>query len=197
MAAPLRTLAVLGPWVRLHRAESDTLVAFLSGAEREALSRRLGRSSEGPIPWVPALMGDQGGRFAGPHGPGALYLGDTLETCVAEVLYHHGLQCSASVGTPPGTRALFRCLVFQASGAFAEAALDRKGGLHRPDDYAPSWAFGQRVRRAGLPGVHYRSVRRRGGRCLAVFENGALRFLRAEPGAVLLEWDGLRSVRLA
>lgn len=197
MAALLRTIAIMGPWARLHRAESDVLAALLSAEERDAVNRRLGRVVSQGSRWVPPVMGDRGGRFAEPYGPGALYLGNTLVTCVAEVIHHHGLLCAASVGTPPGTRAVFRHLVFQAVGDFADAARDRRGGLHRPEDYSASWAYGRQVRQAGLPGVHYRSVRKRGGRCLAVFEKRPVRFLRFEFGAVILEWDGMRSARIA
>ncbi|WP_005033292.1 RES family NAD+ phosphorylase [Holophaga foetida] len=192
----LRTLTVMGPWVRLHRAESDVLAALLSAEERDAVNRRLGRPTSKVPAWLPPSMGDQGGRFAEPHGPGALYLGNTLETCVAEVIHHHGLHCMASVGTPPGTRAVLRHLLFQVAGDFADASLDRRGGLHNPEDYAASWGFGRKVRQAGLPGVHYRSVRKRGGRCLAVFNGQVARFLRHELGAVILEWDGMRSRRI-
>jgi len=197
MALPLQALAVTGPWSRLHRAESDILASLLTAAEREAVNRRLGRPT-GPTPsWVPPTAPEGGGRFTEPQGPGALYLGNTLETCVAELAYHHGLLCAASVGTPQGTRAVFRHLVFQVAGDFANAAADRKHGLHNPSDYSASWAFGRRAREGGFPGVHYRSVRKRGGRCLAVFEQTVVRFLRFELGAVILEWDGQASRRMA
>ena len=197
MAPTLPSLAVMGPWSRLHRAESEILAALLTGAEREAVNRRLGRLIGQAPSWVPTTAPEGGGRFTEPLGPGALYLGNTLETCVAELAYHHGLLCAASVGTPPGTRAVFRHLVFQVAGDFADASLDRKHGLHNPSDYSASWAFGRRARATGFPGIHYRSVRKRGGRCLGVFEQTAVRFLRFELGAVILEWDGQASRRMA
>jgi len=135
----LRSLPVMGPWVRLHRSESDSLSSILSASERDAVSRRLGRVP-GDLAWVPPSMGDQGARFAEPFGPGALYLANALETCLAEVAHHHARHCRDSIGTPPGTRAVFR---------------------------------------------------------LAVFDGKAIRFLRYEMGAVILEWDGERSVRIA
>jgi hypothetical protein len=197
MAASLPAIVVTGPWMRLHRAESEVLAALLSAEEREAVNRRLGRSDFPGSKWIPSTMGDRGGRFAEPYGPGSLYLGNTLETCVAEMVHHHGLLCADSVGTPSGTRAVFRQLIFQVAGDFADASGNRKGGLHRPEDYSASWEYGRKARRDGFPGVHYRSVRKRGGRCLAVFEKRAIRFLRHEFGAVILEWNGIRSVRVA
>lgn len=193
----LHLRSVHGPWVRLHRAESDVLASLLSAAEVAAVNRRLGLpSGKAPI-WVPLRAGGHGGRFVEPHGPGALYLGIDLETCLAEVAHHHAALCSASVGTPTGARAVFRKLIFEVSGSMADATGVRGGGLHDPTDYAPSWGYGRPVRAAHLDGVHYRSVRRRGGRCLGVFRNQAAAFSRVEFGAVILEWDGAISRRIA
>lgn len=197
MAKPLRTIQVTGPWNRLHRAEADLLAGLLTAAERGALNRRLGLPPERTPVWVPSSSGAEGSRCAGPHGPGALYLGNDLATCIREVAHHHARHCAASVGTPPGTRAVLRHLVFQVDAELADAAADRGGGLHQPDDYGPSWAYGRRVHAAKLAGIQYRSVRNRGGRCLAIFRRQAVSFLRVEFGAVVLEWDGVASHRVA
>jgi hypothetical protein len=194
---PLPAIQVLGPWDRLHRAESDVLAGLLTAAERDAVNRRLGLASVLSPAWVPPSSGPEGGRFVGPRGPGALYLGNNLETCIQEIAYHHAGHCKASTGTPPGTRAVLRHLVFQVDADFADATADRNGGLHKAGDYGPSWAFGRRVLTAELAGVHYRSVRSKGGHCLAVLKNQAITFLRVEFGAVVLEWDGFASHRIA
>lgn len=190
-------LRVSGSWSRLHRAESEALAALLSAEEREAVRRRLGLAPGGePGPaWIPPTAGPQGARFSPPQGPGALYLADDLATCVAEVAHHHARLCRASLGTPPGTRAVFRHLRFQVAGAFADATGDP--ALRDPGDYGPSWAFGARARSGGLDGVHYGSARREDARCLAVFQARAVRYRRTEAGAVLLEWDGTTSRRIA
>jgi hypothetical protein len=192
----LRVIRILGPWVRLHRAESDILAGLLSAEEMAAVNRRLGLSAPSAPVWVPPGAGDAGGRFAEPHGPGALYLGRELATCLAQVEHHHALGCRASVGTPPGTRAVFRHLVFQVDGRMADATAERSARLHDPASHGPSWGYGRRVRAADLDGVHYRSARRRGGRCLAVFRSRAAAFSRVELGAVILEWDGTASRRI-
>lgn len=197
MGKPLRILRVTGPWDRLHRAEADLLASLLTAAEREALDRRLGRPPARTPAWVPPSSGARGGRFAAPHGPGALYLGNDLATCIQEVIHHHSRHCAASVGTPPGTRAVLRHLLFQVDADLADASRDRGGGLHEPDAYGPSWAYGRTVLEADGAGIHYRSVRKRGGRCLALFKPQAFTFLRVEFGAVVLEWDGRASHRIA
>jgi len=182
--------AVTGPWDRLHRAESDILAALLTAAERDAVNRRLGRGANARLGWIPPTGS---GRFA--WGFGALYLANDLPTCIDEMIYHHALHCRASEGTPPGTRAVFKHLVFQVDGNFADASGRR--ALHDPLDYGPSWAFGAQARADKLAGVHYRSVRHKGGRCLAAFDETAISYLRMEFGAVVLEWDGGQTVRIA
>jgi hypothetical protein len=120
-------------------------------------------------------------------------LGDALRTCTAEVAHHHGQLCLESTGTPVGTRATFRHLVFQVDGTLAEVRATAKAALEAADD-APSWAVGGDARAAGMDGVRYPSVRLARGRCLAVFEDRALRFDHVEVGLIVLEWDGARSI---
>lgn len=194
----IQSLQLTGEWKRLHRAESKVLASLLTAAELDAVNRRLGLPVRSASPaWVPDKAGELGGRFAEPRGPGALYMGNDLATCLMEVAHHHAINCAASVGTPAGTQAVFQHLIFHVSGSFADASIVRGGRLHDRIDYAPSWIYGRRVRAASLEGVHFRSVRRRGGRCLAIFENRTTRFLRIEYGAVVLEWDGTTSQRIA
>ncbi|HLO65634.1 MAG TPA: RES family NAD+ phosphorylase [Holophaga sp.] len=194
---PLPGLQVTGPWTRLHRSEASPLAAFLTEAEREAVARRTA-GARGPAPlWVPPTSGAWGGRFTPPQGPGSLYLASDLATCLDEVAHHHARACQASLGTPPGARATFRPLRFEVEGRFADASADRRKRLHAPEDYGPSWAYGLRARADGWDGVHYRSVRHRGGWCLAVYREQAVHFLEGTWGAVILEWDGVRSVRIA
>ena len=196
----LRTVLIEGAWERLHRAESNVLANLLSASEQDAVNRRLGIPLGAPT-WIPVSAGEFGGRFAEPHGPGALYLGNDISTCVKEIEHHHSLACAASTGTPPGTRAVFRHLVFRVSGTASVAVivstLAERGGLHDPSNYAPSWSYGRQVRASSLPGVYYRSVRQRGGRCLALLANNAVRFLHVVFGAVVLQWDGAVSRRIA
>ena len=193
----LRLIRVTEPWHRLQRAETDLLAGLLTLAERQAVNRRLGLPKAPAPAWVPLSTGSQGSRFAGPNGPGALFLGNDLDTCVQEVAHHHARHCAASVGTPPGARAVLRHLLFQVDADLADATGDRTGGLHHREEYGPSWSYGARVRAAGLAGIHYRSVRKRGGRCLAIFQNKAVAFLQVAFGAVLLDWDGAASHRIA
>ncbi len=199
-ARPLQVIQLDGVWHRLHRADSSALTALLGAEEMAAVRRRLQRqfpmASGDQMAWIPLSSGPTGGRFAVPNSLGALYLGDELPTCAAEVEFHHARICRES-GAPAGARATFRHLVFQIEGRFADASAERIKGLHSPTDYAPSWVYGLNARLAALDGVHYRSVRRKGGSCAAAFQESALHFIRVEFGAVLLEWDGEQSRRIA
>jgi len=101
-----------------------------------------------------------------------------------------GFGISPAASARPGSSPMY------AARPPARAA-ERRPGLHDPSGYGPSWGYGRLARAAGLDGVHYRSVRRRGGRCLAVFQDRAARFSQVVFGAVVLEWDGSCSRRIA
>ena len=196
-AQAIPSLAVAGVWSRLQRAEAPALAGLLDAEEQGAVARRLGLADAGVAPvWIPPSAGPPGGRFAEPQGPGALYLGFELTTCVAEVSHHHGLLCAEAQGTPIGTRAVFRHLRFEVEGNLAEVVKRDRKLLH-PSDYGPSWAFGRQVRQARLEGVHFPSVRQPSGLCLAVFEHRAVTFRQMVLGAVVLAWNGTASTRIA
>lgn len=119
----------------------------------------------------------------------AVYAGESLPTCVAEMAYHHGLALAAT-REPAGAIRVFEGLTLKVTGPFMDL---RQGhaALHRAQDYAPAQAFGRRLKTQGDPGAVCRAVRRKGGECLAL--------LRAEPvkactlkQVVALRWDGER-----
>ena len=191
---------VNGPWERLHRGESGVLAALLNASEAEAVRGRLGqRFSAAPaFPiWMPRTSGPEGARFGPPNTAGVLFLGDGIETCLAEVTHHFGRLCSASQGTPPGTRGIFRRVRFAVTGDFADTTSKAPARVHSKTDYSASWGFARQVRAANLAGVRFLSARRRGGVCLAVFDHVMVEFKRVEFGAVVLEWDGARVQRIA
>ncbi|MGA2083103.1 MAG: RES family NAD+ phosphorylase [Holophaga sp.] len=132
------------------------------------------------------------------HGPASrfcdgsfrvVYAGLDLATCRAEIVHHHGLALRDS-SEPPGAVRIFEVLALRATGRF----LDVRSGhleLHRPEDYARSQAFGRSARSDLAPGIVYRSVRRRGGECLAVVDGRAVRRCALE-ALMALRWDGER-----
>jgi hypothetical protein len=119
----------------------------------------------------------------------ALYAGESLATCVAEMAFHHG-RALADSGEPAGAIRVFEGLEVRVAGDFLDV---RKGhsGLHRPGDYGPSQAFGRDARSKGEPGLVYRSVRRRTGHCLTIFAAEGVRTCTLKD-LVPLTWDGIR-----
>jgi hypothetical protein len=63
--------------------------------------------------------------------------------------------------------------------------------LHDPDDYAAPQALARELRAGGSNGIVYRSVRHKGGACLACFRPPLVRNVR--PGAHFeYRWQGRR-----
>lgn len=109
-----------------------------------------------------------GSRFTG-EDRGAWYAAFTLETALAETIYHR-TQELREVGAFD-TYVQMR----QYLAAFDAPFHDVRGNdpafapLHDPVSYAVSQDFGRRLFEAGSNGVLYRSVRHPGGECLACF----------------------------
>ena len=117
----------------------------------------------------------------------ALYAGESLATCVAEMVHHHG-QSLADTREPPGAIRVFEALALKVTGRFKDF---RKGhaALHRPREYAPAQALGRELKGLGEPGLLYRSVRRKGGDCLALFLPAPVKSCVLKQ-MVPLQWDG-------
>jgi RES domain-containing protein len=109
-----------------------------------------------------------GGRFNGPDR-GAWYASTELETAHAEVAYHRTLEL-AEVGVFE-TRMQFRLYLANFDCTFHDVRprSPAHAPLHDPHSYAASQAFARELLATGSNGVIYRSVRRRGGQCVACF----------------------------
>lgn len=135
-------------------------------------------------------------RFNGP-GRGAWYAALTVETCLAEVIFHL-------------TRELDRVNDYRAVAHYAEMFasfagefVDLRGVAPPPlclhDDpavgYPAGVALADAARAAGLNGVIYPSVRHAGGTCIVALLPHAVQ--SAAQGRVLgLHWEGARTPRL-
>jgi len=117
----------------------------------------------------------------------AVYAGGTPETCVAEIAFHHG-QALRESGEPAGAARIFEALALRVGGSFADVRKGR-GELHRKDDYGPSQAFGASCRSEGEPGILFRSVRRKDGECLAIFQGASVKACGLKE-VIALRWDG-------
>lgn len=135
-----------------------------------------------------------GGRFSdGDHG--AYYAAHDRATAVAETAYHRA-RFLAATSEPPMTLDM-RVLeaVLDAPLHDVRALARAHPELYARDDYVASQALARRLRDAGSWGIAYRSVRRAGGECAAVFRPTALARCR-QAGHLAYEWDGARIAQI-
>jgi len=105
---------------------------------------------------------------------GVYYCASELQTALAEVRFHHERFLRWTREGP--LRLQMRLYVTDIDAMLVDAR--KVDDVHRPDDYGPSQAMGLAVRAAKRDGVLYRSVRREGGVCAAVFRPRVLRNCR-------------------
>ena len=192
MSAILRPLCKLREalcW-RLARTESQPLGELVAPSELSTLmaflEETVGLRDEPTWADRPFRAPNPGGSRFSDGNFGVFYAGLDMATCLAEMAYHQKIQMLLS--RAPGMRIHFIGLRAKASGDF----LDVRHGhdrLHRPRSYADSRVFAVRAWKAGADGIAYRSVRRPGGECLAVFKRTCIGSC-AKAGLVTLEWDG-------
>jgi RES domain-containing protein len=134
-------------------------------------------------------LNPKGGRFSdATHG--AYYAADDLPTAVAETSYHFARFASDSADGPryEDMRVLVGCIdadlhdVEQLNIAAQQQVLD-------PVDYGFSRSFAQALRDIGSTGVHYPSVRRVGGRCVALFRPSSVG-VPVQTKRLKYHWDG-------
>jgi len=109
-----------------------------------------------------------GGRFNSSER-GAWYAANSIEGAHAEVVYHRTLEL-AEIGVFE-TRVKMRLYQADFQGAFHDVRANAPENVpyHHPTSYAASQALARTLLAHGSNGVIYRSVRHRGGQCLACF----------------------------
>ncbi len=103
---------------------------------------------------------------------GVYYAADSLETAIAETIYHKEREMAAA--GEESIELTMRCYV----GDVALPMHDVRGNdfldLHNPDDYSASQSYAASLRTNGSDGLLYNSVRRPGHECIAAFKPIAL-----------------------
>lgn len=91
---------------------------------------------------------------------GVLYMGDTMETALAEV-QHHQETYWRNVPALSYERFVFRGLAcdFDEAGMLDGLTLPRTHDIYSPDDYSASRQLGLSLKENGTPGLRYYSVR--------------------------------------
>lgn len=123
---------------------------------------------------------------------GAFYASRALDTAIHETVYHTARFLLASKF--PATWRGMLVLKANVSGRFDDvrkAPRPLAAALRHPADYARSQRFGRERRDALSAGIVYRSVRRQGGECVAVFDPQRISNCRQDRFLVYV-WDGER-----
>jgi hypothetical protein len=134
-------------------------------------------------------LNPRGSRFSdGTYG--VYYAAQDLATAVAETAYHFGL---IAVDAADGPRYEdFRVLVSRVDDRFHDLSrmdASTQGPLLDPDSYVSSQHWARPLRESGSHGIHYPSVRRRGGRCLGIFRPRSVGVPRVT-AHLQFHWDG-------
>ncbi len=129
-----------------------------------------------------------GGRFS-PPDRGAWYAGRTLDTSLAESIYHRTRELQ-EVGSFE-TRVQMRLYHADFAGTFHD--LRGRGrqfpGVYDRDSYAVSQRLAAQLLREDANGVVFDSVRHRGGECMACFRPALVRNVRVAAHYEYV-WDG-------
>ncbi len=118
---------------------------------------------------------------------GVYYAADSLETAIAETVYHKELEMAAA--NEESIELTMRCYVGDIARPMHDIRASDFADLHDPDDYAASQAFGAKYRAKGSDGLLYHSVRRPGHECIAAFRPVALH-APVQGGHLRYFWDG-------
>jgi RES domain-containing protein len=134
-------------------------------------------------------LNPKGGRFSdATHG--AYYAASDLPTAVAETSYHFARFATDSSDGPryEDMRVIVGRIDAELHDVAKLEAADR-GRLLDPVDYTASQAFARALRDAGSTGLHYPSVRRAAGRCVALFRPSAVG-IPVQAKHLKYHWDG-------
>lgn len=147
-------------------------------------------SGDGTTPIMAAFthLNPAGSRFTDGSW-GVYYAGESLETAVAETLYHRA-RFLAATSEPPIEIDMRHYLADLAAPMHdlrgKRAAMP---DIYDPDSYTASQALARALRMDKSWGVAYDSVRREGGSCVAVFRPKALAACRQSQHISFI-WDG-------
>ncbi|MGC8122004.1 RES family NAD+ phosphorylase [Marinobacter sp. VGCF2001] len=103
---------------------------------------------------------------------GVYYAADSLETAIAETIYHKEREMAAA--GEESIELTMRCYVGEIARAMQDIREEAFADLHNPDDYSASQAYAASSRANGSDGLLYNSVRRPGHECIAAFRPVAL-----------------------
>jgi hypothetical protein len=134
-------------------------------------------------------LNPQGSRFTDSTF-GAFYGGLTIDTAIAETMYHREAFLAATEAGRPIDIDM-RVYLARLDGELHDVRNGAPAAIHHPTDYSASQALGSRLRAEGSNGIIFNSVRDEGGTCVAVFRPRLLSDCRQERH-LTYQWDGER-----
>jgi hypothetical protein len=121
---------------------------------------------------------------------GVYYAASDLPTAIAETAYHFGRLAADSRDEPRYED--MRVLVGRIDSGFHDlegVPDEERRAILAPDSYVASRAFGAALRARASNGIHYRSVRRSAGMCVAAFRPNVLDIPK-QTRHLKYHWDG-------
>lgn len=142
-----------------------------------------------PLAFLKARLGSRGPFHPSRFGDGSypvMYMGESGETCLAEVGYHL-TKFLGETSAPITTLLHYQLSLYTLAGETVDV---RKGfpALHQ-EDWGPAQVFGRERQAEHALGITFNSVRRPGGENTAVFK-APLVTLGMKVEKVTLGWDG-------
>jgi hypothetical protein len=158
-------------WALLISAEQKTnprLMETIGNLDLVPLHRRIsGAGASYLMSPFTHISVDRPSRFSdGTYG--ALYAGDCFEVALLETMHHHA-RFMANTRESPGWTSQFREVTLSVNAHLHDARGAGFECVHDPNDYHASQSFARDLRDAGSDGITYRSVRHKGGHCVALF----------------------------
>ena len=120
---------------------------------------------------------------------GAYYAGLSLDVAIAETIYHRERFLSAT--QEPACTITLRCYSSRLTQPLHDIRGKAYNAQHDANDYSAAQKFSRDIRAQESWGLHYRSVRRSGGECVAIFRPKALKNVRQGLHYAYV-WDGER-----
>jgi hypothetical protein len=129
-----------------------------------------------------------GARFSS-AGRGAWYASRTMQTALAESVYHRSREVAEVGGSD--TRMQLRLYQADISGAFHDvrATGPRFRTVYQSDSYAASQQLARELLEQGSNGIVYDSVRHEGGECIGCFRPALVRNVRVAAHYEFV-WEG-------
>jgi hypothetical protein len=158
----------------LEALTNDRLRDEIGQIELVPPAERLFGPGSGPIMAAFTHLNPLGSRFSdGSYG--VFYCARDADTAIAETVYHSTRFLAAT--REPAMKVQMRLYTVKAAGQVTDlrTMAETTSALLDPSDYGQAQALGRRLRREGVNGIAYPSVRRPKGQCLAAFKTKLLR----------------------